>query len=450
MDMLPGPSWIATPRSRPPLRIVGLLALLVGAGGAAHAQTRDLATRGVPLDRVAAVVNDGVVLASEVDAQIALINARAKAQQTELPAENVLRHQVLEQLILQEIEMQEADHDGIKVPDEQLNDALQEIAQRNHMTLSQLPDALARDGTDYTSYRDAIRRQLVLTLLQRRDVLQHIGVSSREIDQYLAREAKHPSDSMEYNLSHILIAVPENATPEQLQQADQRARDVDQRAKSGEDFGKLAIAYSNSETALQGGTLGWRKGTELPTFLSAAILGLKPGEVSAPIRAPNGYNIVKLIGTRDAGEKVVVDQVHVRHILIRTNDLQDDATVKQKLEQLRQEILHGQDFGALAQVNSQDPGSAGSGGDLGWENPDSYDPAFKQEAETLKIGEISEPFQTQYGWHIIQVLGRRRVDSTDDLKREHASEEIRASKADEQTELWLQRLRDEAYVEYKM
>ncbi len=450
MEKLTGPSWAPTPRSRQPLRLLALLALLVGAGGAAHAQTRDLATQGVPLDRVAAVVNDGVVLMSEVDAELALVTDRAKSEQAELPPENVLRHQVLDELILEEIEMQEADRDGLKVPDEALNDALQEIAQRNHMTLSQLPDALAQQGTDYTSYRDSIRRQLTLTLLRRRDVLQHIGVSSREIDLYLAHEAQHPSDAIEYNLAHILISVPEDATPDQLQQAEQRARDVYQRAKSGEDFTKLAIAYSNSETALQGGALGWRKGTELPTFLSAAILSLKPGEVSEPVRAPNGYNIVKLIGTRDSGGKVVIDQVHIRRILMRTNDLQDDATVKQKLEGIREQILHGQDFGALAQVNSQDPGSAGSGGDLGWESPEVFPPEFEKKVETLKVGEISEPFESQYGWDIVQVLGRRRVDSTDELKREHAADAIRASKADEQTELWQQRLRDEAYVEYKM
>ncbi len=426
------------------------LLLSLFAASVAHAQTRDLTTRGVPLDRIAAIANDGVVLASEVDDELAQVVDNAKEQKAELPAENVLRHQVLEQLIVQELEMQEAVHDGIKVSDEQLNDALLEIAQRNKMTLSQLPDALAQQGINYTSYREAIRRSLIFRLLRERDVLKHISVTSREIDQYLADQAKHPSESSEYNVSHILIAVPENATPAQLEQAAQHAQDVYQHAKSGEDFAKLAIANSNSDTALQGGSLGWLKGTELPTFLSDAILKLKPGEVSEPIRAPNGYNIIKLDGVRDTGEKVVVDQVHVRQILMRTNDLQDDATVKGKLENLRGQILHGQDFGALAQANSQDPGSAGDGGDLGWENPDAFPPEFKKEVESLKIGEISEPIHTQYGWHLVEVLGRRRVDSTNELKREHAAEEVRASKAEEQTELWLRRLRDEAYVQYKM
>lgn len=433
----------------------GLLALLVlvlnvSATRPADAQTRDLATRGEPLDRIAAIVNDGVVLVSEVNDELALVSERLKDQKLEPPPENVLRHQVLERLIVEEIEMQRADHDGIKVPDEALNNALQEVAQRNGMTLSQLPDALAQQGIDYASYRDSVRRQLTMTLLRQRDVLQHTTVTSREIDQYLAREAKHPSDTTEYEISHILIAVSENATPEQLTDAAQRAQDVYQRAKSGEDFAKLAVAYSNSDTALSGGSLGWRKGTELPTFLSDTILKLKPGEVSAPLRAPNGYNIVKLVATRGSDQKVIVDQVHVRHILMRTNELQDDALVKQKLEQLRARILKGEDFAGLAQTNSQDPSSASDGGDLGWTAPGTFDPAFEKVIEGLQENEISEPFKTQYGWHIVQLLGRRRVDSTDVLKRNHAAEEIRASKADEETEIWLRRLRDEAYVDYKM
>ena len=426
-----------------------LLLGLIGTG-LARAQTRDLATTGQPLDRIAAIVNDGVVLMSELDDELALVTQRLRDQKLELPPENVLRQQVLERLIVEEIEMQRADKDGIKIPDEALNNALQDVAQRNGMTLSQLPDALAQQGVDYASYRTAVRRQLTLTLLRQRDVLQHTSVTSREIDRYLAQEAKHPSGASEYNISHILIAVSEDPSPAQLTAAEQRAQDVYQRAKSGEDFAKLAVSYSNSDTALQGGALGWRKGSELPTFLSDTILKLKPGEVSPPLRAPNGYNIVKLIAVRNADQKVMVDQVHARHIMMRTSELQDDALVKQKLEQLRTRILKGEDFAGLAQISSQDPGSATEGGDLGWAAPNTYDPEFEKVLNSLQVNEISEPFKTQYGWHIVQLLGRRRYDSTDELKRKHAAEEIRASKADEETELWLRRLRDEAYVDSKL
>ena len=346
--------------------------------------------------------------------------------------------------------MQRANHAGIKIPDEALNNALQEVAQRNNMTLSQLPDALAQQGIDYPAYRDAMRRELTLTLLRQRDVLQRISITPREIDQYLDHQAKHPSDKSEYNVSHILIAVPQTASPEQIDQATKRAQDVYERAKGGEDFAKLAVAYSNSQTALDGGSLGWRKGTELPTFLADVVLKLKPGEVSEPMRAPTGYHIVRLNDTRNTEQKVVVDQVHARHILMRTNELQDDATVKQKLESLRSRVLKGEDFAGLAQTASEDPGSASDGGDLGWANPGTFAPDFEKQLSELKDNEISEPFRTQFGWHIVQLLGRRKFDDTDELRRKHALDDIRASRADEETEIWLRRLRDEAYVDYKL
>jgi len=427
----------------------GMLCLLFFAP-AVHAQTRDLATKGLLLDSIAAVVNDGVVLVSELNDEEVLITDRLKQQKLELPPENILRDQVLERLVMQEIEMQRATHAGIKIPDEALNNALQEVAQRNGMTLTQLPDALASQGVDYASYRDEMRKELTLTLLRQRDVLQHIQVTPREIDQYLARQAKHPSDSFEYNVSHILIAVPQSASPAQLEQAQARAQDVYKRASAGEDFAKLAVAYSNSQTALEGGSLGWRKGTELPTFLADQVVDLKPGQVSQPVRAPTGFHIVKLNDVRGQSKQVVVDQVHTRHILMRTNELQDDATVKQKLEQIRARVLKGEDFAGLAQTSSQDPGSASDGGDLGWTSPGTFEPQFEKQLEDLKVGEITEPFHTQYGWHIVQLLGRRKFDSTDELKRKHAIDEIRASKADEETELWLRRLRDDAFVEKKL
>ncbi|MGH8220153.1 MAG: peptidylprolyl isomerase [Steroidobacteraceae bacterium] len=433
------------------LAAAALIAILgIGLAAIAQAQTRDLATQGVLLDRIAAVVNDGVILESEVDGEMALVSEKLRQQKLELPPDNVLRRQVLDRLILQQIETQQAAHAGIKVSDEQLSDALQEVAQRNGMKLAQLPDALAAQGIDYAAYRDSLRKELALNLLRQRDVLDRITVTSREIDRYLEREAKHPSGTTEYNISHILIAVPENATVQQIEQAAARAQDVYRRAKSGEDFAKLAVSYSNSDTALEGGALGWRKGTALPTFLSDVVLKLKPGQVSEPIREPTGFHIVKLDGVRNDTKRVVVDQVHARHILMRTNELQDDATVRAKLEQLREKILHdGSDFAVLARTLSQDPGSAPDGGDLGWASPDVFPAEFAQEVEKLKINAISEPFHTQYGWEIVQVLGRRRYDSTEELKRKHAADEIRASKSDEETELWMRRLRDEAYVEYK-
>ena len=222
------------------------------------------------------------------------------------------------------------------------------------------------------------------------------------------------------------------------------------RAKGGEDFAKLAVAYSNSQTALDGGALGWRKGNELPTFLTDIIMKLKPGEVSEPLRTPTGFHIIRLNDVRGGTiEKTVENQIHVRHILIKPNELADDATVRAKLEAIRQRVLKGEDFATIAQVTSQDPGSAADGGDLGWAGPGSFAPEFEQAIAELKDGDISEPFHTQFGWHIVQMLGHRQFDNTDELKRRQAMEAIRASKADEETELWLRRMRDEAYVDYK-
>jgi peptidyl-prolyl cis-trans isomerase SurA len=415
----------------------------------ASAQTREIEGNGQLLDRVAAVVNDGVVLESEVDDQLNAVKERLRSQGQQMPPDSVLRQQIVEHLIVQEVEMQHADHAGLKISDEVLNNAMTEVAQRNGISLQQLPQALQTQGVDYASYRDSMRRELTLRLLQQRDVVQRISITPREIDTYLDRQTRHPSANAEYNVSHILIAVPQEATTAQLEAAQKKADDVYTRAKGGEDFAKLAIANSNAQTALDGGELGWRKGTELPTVLADTVLGLKAGEVSAPIRAPTGFHIVRLNDMRTTQKNDVVEQVHVRHILMRTNELQDDATVKQKLENIRKRIINGEDFAGLAQISSQDVGSAADGGDLGWSTTDQFVPDFAKVVDEAKVDEISEPFHTQYGWHIVEVLGRRKYDDTKELQRKEAADQIRASKVDEETELWLRRLRDDAYVDLK-
>jgi peptidyl-prolyl cis-trans isomerase SurA len=415
----------------------------------ASAQTREIEGNGQLLDRVAAVVNDGVVLESDVDEQLSAVKERLRSQGQQMPPDSVLRQQIIEHLIVQEVEMQRADHAGLKISDETLNNAMTEVAQRNGISLQQLPQALQTQGIDYATYRESMRRELTLRLLQQRDVVQRITVTPREIQTHLDRQGRHPSANAEYNVSHILIAVPQEASTAQLEAAQKKADDVYARAKNGEDFAKLAISNSNAQTALDGGELGWRKGTELPTVLADTVLGLKPGEVSAPIRAPTGFHIVRLNEMRTTQKNDVVEQVHVRHILMRTNDLQDDATVKQKLENIRKRILAGEDFAGLAQISSQDVGSAADGGDLGWSTTDQFVPDFTKVVNDTKVNEISEPFHTQYGWHLLQVLGRRKYDDTKELQSKEAADQIRASRVDEETELWLRRLRDEAYVDLK-
>ncbi|HEY7379071.1 MAG TPA: peptidylprolyl isomerase SurA [Steroidobacteraceae bacterium] len=417
--------------------------------GVAFGQTRELASSGVLLDRVAAVVNDGVVLKSEVDAQTQMISERLQQQRTELPPANVLRQQILERLVLQEIQLQRADRGGVKVSDEMLNNALKDVAKRNQIPLDQLPTALEAQGISYSAYRDSIRKEMTITLLRQRDVLSKIIVTPREVDQYLAKQSGS-IENQEFNVSHILLSLPQAATPGQLDEVSARAREIYERARKGEDFAQLAVTYSNSQTALDGGSLGWRKGPQLPGFVADLVAKMQPGDIAEPVRTPSGFHIIKLNEKRGAEEQVMVNQVHVRHILMRTNELQDDATVKQKLEAIRQRILNGEDFAGLASVTSEDTGSAAEGGDLGWESPNSFAPEFSKVVTALKENEISEPFQTQYGWHIAQLLGTRTHDNTDEVKRQKAYVALRDSKADEETELWLRRLRDEAFVEYKM
>jgi peptidyl-prolyl cis-trans isomerase SurA len=420
----------------------------------AHSQTRELTTTGHLLDRVAATVSSepgvqGVVLQSELDEQVGAIAERFKEAKQELPPENVLRQQVLERLVVQELQMQRAQHSNLKVPDETLNGAMQDIAQRNGVPLSRLPEVLAQNGIDYATYREAMRKELTLALLRQREVLQRINVTPREVDQYLEKQKNAPEQSAEYNVSHILIAVPQAATPGQLEESDRKAKDVAERASKGEDFAKLAIAYSNSQTALEGGALGWRKGAELPTFLSEVVAKLKPGEVSEPLRTPTGYHIVRLNEVRGASGPSVVEQIHLRHILMKPNELQDDATVRQKLNAIRDRILQGEDFAGLAKVSSEDPTTASDGGDLDWINPGTF-PELEEQLKGLKDNDITPPFRSRDGWHIVQLMGRRQFDNTDELKRRRAAEAIRESRVDEATELWMRRLRDEAYVEYKL
>ncbi|HSD73618.1 MAG TPA: peptidylprolyl isomerase [Steroidobacteraceae bacterium] len=423
--------------------------LLWGIALQSFAQTRDLATTGVLLDRVAAVVNEGVVLKSELDEQVEMVTQRLAKQKTQLPPANVLRQQILERLVIQEVQLQRAERAGIKVPDEVLNDSLKDVAQRNGMTLDQLPRALEAQGINYAAYRDSIRKEMTIQMLRQRDVLARIIVTPREIDQYLEKE-QQSGENREYNVSHILLSLPEAASPGQLEEVQARAADIVQRARGGEDFAQLAVSYSNSQTALEGGQLGWRKSAQLPTFIAERVTGMQTGQVSDPVRTPSGFHIIRLNDQRGAEEQVMVNQTHVRHILMRTNELQDDETVRQKLTALRTRILAGEDFAGLAATTSEDTASAAEGGDLGWQGPKTFTPEFERAINGLQENEISEPFQTQYGWHIAQLLGRRVHDNTDEVRRQRAFTALREGKADEETELWLRRLRDEAFIEYKM
>jgi len=428
----------------------GAAVLLLASVGSVHAQTKELSSTGVLLDSVAAVVNDGVVLRSDVEQQLDVISSRLQKAGQQLPPRNVLRQQVLERLVLQELQMQRADRLGLKASDEMVNNALNDIATRNNIKFSDLPAALEAQGINYRDYRDEIRRDMVLQGLRQRDVIARVYVSPREVDQCVAKRKASPAADNEYNLAHILVAIPGGANEQQIAERTSRAQAVYERASKNEDFGQLAITYSDAGTALEGGALGWRKAGQLPSFVADIIPTMQAGDVTQPIRTPSGLHIFKVLEVRGGQAPALVSQVHARHILMKPTEVMDDETVRQKLAQIRERVLKGESFEAIASVTSEDPGSAAAGGDLGWAGPGSFVPEFEKQLDALSDNEISPPFRTQFGWHIVQLLGRRTYDASEDMVRNRCVSQLREARADEETEIWLRRLRDEAFVEYRM
>lgn len=432
------------------LKTTALICAIFLVATASHAQTRELSTSGGALDKIAAVVNDGVVLVSDLELQTDQIATRLRDQKTELPPRNVLRKQVLDRMVLQEIQLQRADRAGIRVTDDMVNNAMNDVAKQNNINFDDLPKALAAQNIDYRDYRDEVRKDMILQLLRQRDVLSRINISPRELEQQLAREQNLPDKNSEYNLSHILVSVPVAATPEQLSAREARAREVYEKAKNGGNFAQLAVTYSDSSTNIEGGSLGWRAAAQLPSIVSDSIPKLHAGEVTEPLRTPSGFHIFRLNEVRGGSANPVIQQVHARHILLKTNELEDDETVRQRLSKIRDRVVNGkEDFITIASATSQDTGSATAGGDLGWVGPGTFVPEFEKQLSELKDNEISQPFKTQYGWHIIQLLGRREHDATDDVRRNRAFAALREAKAEEETELWLRRLKDEAFVEVR-
>ncbi len=426
-----------------------LLAVCLLHSASLFAQTLDLSSTGELLDGIAAIVNDGIVLKSEVDLEMARILERLKAQGTQLPPTSTLAPQVLERLITKRIQLQKAERLGIRISDEALNLALTNIAGRNGTTLSELPALLAGQGIEYSSFRNEMREQLATDQLRQRDVIARINVSPRELDEYMDRQAGHAAQNEEFRLSHILVSVPTEASAEDIAAAEQKTLLILKRARNGESFYDLAIETSDAQDALKGGDLGWRHGNELPTLFAALVPGLKPGQISEPARSASGFHLVRL-DERRGTDPVMQNQTHVRHILIKTNEVLDDDAVRQKLQEIRLQVEEGDDFAAVATVMSEDPGSAVNGGDLGWNGPGIFVPEFQAACDALDIDKISEPFKSPFGWHIVQVLDRRVQDMTEEVERREAIMAIRNSKLEEETELWARRLRDQAFVEYKL
>ena len=419
-------------------------------GLAATAVAQDEPATGAYLDGIVAIVNDGVVLQSELNSEADMIRQRLAAESVPAPPENILIDQVLERLVVNQIQLQRAERMGIRIPDEMLNSALGRIAQQQGLTINDLPAALASDGIDYNEYRIQVRDQIALQQLRQIEVINRIQLTPREIEQCLVKQVGQVNINAEYNLSHILISVPPSATAAQFAEAEAEALEVLAAVRDGANFSEMAVRHSDAQTALEGGALGWRRGNQIPTLFSEVVAMLDKESVSEPLRSPSGYHLVRLNDQRGAVLKSEVNQNRVRHILVTTNEVVDDKTAELKLAQARERILAGEEFGELAREMSDDPGSATEGGDMGWTEPGTFVPEFEAVVERSEIGEMSEPFKTRFGWHMLEVLDRRVYDNTEEMRRRSCEVNLRNARLDEETELWLRRLRDDAFVDKRI
>jgi len=429
------------------------LALGLTLAGSAVAQTRELGSSGELLDGVAALVDSGVVLKSEVRNRMQVVADNFTAQQAQLPPEqrgqlppvSVLEQQVLDQLVLEEILVQRADRIGIAIGDDVLNEILAEIAANVGVTLEALPSWLESQGVDYATFREDQRRDLAIRQLERQEVVENIRINPRELEQCLELTSMSEVNEIDYNISHILIGFSPEAAPDEIDAAEDRIREIARQLDQGADFAQLAVAYSESQTALEGGQLGWRKGSELPTIFADDVMQMEVGEHSTPVRGGGGFHIVRLNDERGS-EPELVDQLRPRHILLAPNEVLDDEATRQKIIGIRDQLVGGDDFATVASAVSEDTASAVDGGILGWTTLDQFVPEFSEVLESLEIGELSEPFRTRYGWHVAEVTDRRSYDMTDDRRELECSNQIGRGKAVEETELWRRRMQAQSYI----
>jgi len=418
------------------------LSLVAGSG--ALAQRMEL------VDRIVAIVNKEVVTASELRERVSYAERELKRQGTLAPERAVLERQVLERLILDKAQLQLAADSGLRVDELQLDRAIERIAENNNLTLAAFRKALEGDGVHVDRFREEVRRQIVMQRLREREVDERIEVSESEVDLYLDEQKTVGAERVEYNVAHILIRLPEQASPERIAQARARAEKARDEARSGADFGRLAASYSDAGDALQGGQMGWRAADRLPELFAVALQALKPGEVSDILRSPGGFHIVRLLERRGAGAGRAVTQTRTRHILIRTNELVSETEARRRLTELRERIVTGgADFTQIARVNSVDV-SAAQGGDLGWIYPGDTVPEFERAMDSLKPGEVSQPVKSPFGWHLIQVIERRTGGIPPERQRLVARQALRERKSDEAYQDWLRQLRDKTYVEIRL
>ena len=400
------------------------------------------------LDRVAAVVDEDVVLESEVQRRLASIYNQIKQSGTQPPPQEILLQQVLERLISERLQLNMGYDAGIRITDAELNDALARIASSNELTMEQYAEQVHASGSTLSNVREEIRNEMILMRVQQGQVMRRIRISSQELDNFLNSEEGRFMTSPDVNVGHILLPVPSGKSNDEVNAIRERAQALLDEANSGTDFRQLAIANSADQTALQGGDLGWRKMAQLPGVFIEAVEKLEINQISEPIRSDAGYHLIKLYERKGGGEQLI-EQHFARHILIKPNQIRDEATVINQLTELRERIKAGEDFALLSKEFSEDPGSALNGGELGWSTPGMFVPEFEQTMGSIEIGEVSAPFLSQFGWHILQVTERRNQDFSENITRNRAQNLLRQRKYEEELQVWLQEIRDEAFVEIK-
>lgn len=431
------------------LRRVAVTAALFAAAVAASAEGEgEVRGRTVLLDRIVAIVNNEVITRQELDEQLKLATRQLNRQGTPLPQTELLEKQLLDRMVTTRVLEQTGKETGIRVDDAQLNRAIARIARDNRMSLEAFRAALDDEGVDYDQFRDNVRSEIVITRLREREVDSRVVVSDAEVESYLKAQQASGRDA-EFNLLHILVTVPEAATPEQIQARRARAEEALAKLRQGADFLQVSSTYSDAPNALEGGGLGWRDAGRLPAIFAQSVSTLKVGDISPVLRSPNGFHILKLLDRRSRVEQVVVEQTRARHILLRLNEVVSEAEVKRRLAEIRAAALGGADFAELARQNSEDA-SGVRGGDLGWLSPGDTVPDFERAMDALAPGEISEPVQSPFGWHLIQVMERRTEDMTAERQRQMARLAIRGRKAEDAFTDWVRQQRDRAFVELRL
>ena len=425
------------------LLLLVLVAALVSMSPRAHA-----AANPVPLDRVLVIVNDEAITQWDMSEQRRILLSQMQASKITPPPNDVLDKQVLERLIVERAVLQYAKETGIRIDDTTVERTILRVAEENKLSPDEFRKVLQREGIPYANYREDIRRQITIQRVRDREVDSKVTVSDAEVDNYLATVAAQAGGEDEYLLSHIYIGVAEQASPTAVEESRKRAEQALAEVRAGKDFGQVAASYSNAPDATSGGNLGWRTRARLPSVFADIVQKMKPGEVSAVLRSASGFHVVKLVEERNRNQPTVVDQTHARHILIKVNEQTSESDAKAKIDRLRERLVAGASFEELARANSEDTSNA-RGGDLGWLSAGDTVPDFEHAMDRLAVNEISQPVRTPFGWHLIQVLERRKQDVTQQRRRDEARKAIRQRKSDEQFEEFVRQLRDRTYVEYK-